>query len=161
MVSGWFIKRDQVPAEPTIKALSSIFKEAQGPWPDSGKDASIVKQCSQQLENISVRVHEIRDLPPVPKIGQHILIGAAFYSVYDLELLDSVITALRNREPLDERLEIFVLSCKNQADFEALMPGIGKVFQTPVVGLWKDGVLQDKASGRRAVEAIKRHYRLA
>lgn len=70
--------------------------------------------------------------------------------MYDVELLDSVIRASHNRDPLDERLEIFdVLSCKNQADFEALMPGIGKVFQTPVVGLWKDGVLQVKASGRR------------
>jgi hypothetical protein len=85
----------------------------------------------------------------------------AFYSLYDLELLDAV-TARLPEQASEERLEVFdVLTCRSQADFEACLPGIGNVFQTPVVGNWKHGVLENKASGHRAVETIERHYGIA
>jgi hypothetical protein len=52
------------------------------------------------------------------------------------------------------------MSCKSQADFESCLPGIGKVFQTPVVGIWSNGRLTEKASGHDAVRALRDHYQL-
>jgi len=161
MTWDWLAKRGQALRGPKTKALATIFKEAQKPYVDPGQHAWIVQACTKELERVSVGVHGIHDLPSPPEKGQRVLIGAAFYSLYDLELLDAITARLRER-PHEERIEIFdVMSCKSQADFEACLPGIGKVVKTPVVGIWIDGDLSEKASGNRAVEIVNRHYGLA
>ena len=161
MTWDWLAKRGRTLRGPKTKALAAIFKEAQKPYVDPGQHAWIVQACAKELERVSVRVHGIHNLPLPPEKGQRILIGVAFYSVYDLELLDAITAKLREC-PREEQIEIFdVMTCKSQADFEACLPGIEKVVQTPVVGNWIDGDLNEKASGHRAVGIIKRHYGLA
>ncbi len=39
-------------------------------------------------------------------------------------------------------------------DFEKYVPGIGKVFQTPVVGYWEDGLLKEKAWGKKGRDLL-------
>ncbi len=161
MIWDWLAKRGRTLHGPKTKALATLFKEAQKPYVDPGQHAWIVQACANELGRVSVGVHGIHDLPSPPEKGQRVLIGAAFYSLYDLELLDAITATLREH-PREERIEIVdVMSCKSQADFEACLPGIGKVVQTPVVGIWFDGDLNEKASGNRAVEIVKRHFGLA
>jgi hypothetical protein len=163
MVWKWVRRRFEIKhvREPETKTLATIFKEAQKrPGPE--QHALIVGQCARELEKLAVRVYEIHNLPPAPESGQRVVIGATFYSLYDLELLDAVMTTLQESEATEERLEIFdVTNIKTQADFEDCMPGIGKVFQPPVVGIWRDGVLKEKATGRQAAETVRRHYGLS
>jgi hypothetical protein len=71
-----------------MKALSAIFKEAQKAQLDADRPGLIVKQCAGQLREISVQIYKTCDLPSAPEKGRRVLIGAAFYSLYDLELLD-------------------------------------------------------------------------
>jgi hypothetical protein len=72
--------------------------------------------------------------------SRRVLIGVAPYSGYDLKLLEAL-----NELPLDpisDRIDVFdVLACQTQEDFEKYIPGIGKVYQTPVVGIWEQGRL--------------------
>jgi hypothetical protein len=81
------------------------------------------------------------------------LIGVAPYSAYDLKLLEVL-----NELPLDpasDRIDVFdVLACQKQEDFEKYVPGIGKVFQTPVVGIWGNGKLEETNSGHSAREQL-------
>ncbi len=161
MIWDWLSKRRRPLRGPKTKALATVFEGAQKPYVDPGKHAWIIRECAKELESISVRIHGIHDLPSPPEDGQRVLIGAAFYSLHELKLLDAIMARLRGQRS-EERLEVFdVLTCRSQADFEACLPGIGNVFQTPVVGNWKHGVLENKASGHRAVETIKRHYGIA
>jgi hypothetical protein len=119
----------------------------------------IVQQCSQELRKYSVPFYNVQEeLPRISDASLRILIGAAFYSLPELELIDAIVPRLQTDDPA-ERLQIFeVMSCKSQADFEACIPGIGKVLQTPVVGIWKNGTLIEKASVHNAAKILRSHY---
>ena len=88
---------------------------------------------------------------------RRVLIGVAPYSQYDLKLLEAL-----NELPLDpasDRIDVFdVLACQTQEDFEEYVPGIGKVYQTPVVGIWRNGKLEERNSGHSARELLMRLY---
>jgi hypothetical protein len=93
--------------------------------------------------------------------GRRLLIGVATWSQSDLQLLDTVADAL-----LAGRLtiiaEVFnVADCRAPADFEYSIPGLGRVYQTPVAGLRSDGELSQTASGKAARELIARAVGLA
>lgn len=93
---------------------------------------------------------------PIPAKGKRVLIGVATWSAYDMKLLDAVSQVLQ-RSPLDLMVDVFnVADCSSLESFERYMPGIGRVFQTPVVGLWSDGQLVDKATGRSGRELAAR-----
>jgi len=91
---------------------------------------------------------------PIPAKGKRLLIGVATWSAYDMKLLDAVSQALQ-RPVLDLTVEVFnVADCSSPEAFDQYVPGIGRVFQTPVVGLWSDGNLVDKATGRAGRELV-------
>jgi hypothetical protein len=76
-----------------------------------------------------------------------LLIGIATYSLYDLELLDALEEQLI-RSGADAGIYVFdVVAIVDSKDFERLLPGIGKVFQSPIIGLWKQNELKEKLSG--------------
>ncbi len=84
----------------------------------------------------------------MPNRGRRILLGVASYSLPDLALLDTLNEA-DGQGSIWPRLDVFnVLECKSVQDFERYVPGLGKVFQTPVVGYWEDGVLKENAWGK-------------
>jgi hypothetical protein len=92
---------------------------------------------------------------PPPSKGKRLVIGAGTYSAEDMKLLDLVrARAAQSSEP---RVEVFsTLACKSHEDFDKYVPGIGRVYQTPVAGLWVDGVLQEAATGAKARALIAR-----
>src|SRR5207249_3483682 len=75
-------------------------------------------------------------------------------SAYGMKLLDAVSQALQT-PPFDLTVEVFnVADCSPPETFDRYVPGIGHVFQTPVVGLWSEGHLVDKATGRAGRELV-------
>ena len=87
--------------------------------------------------------------------GARVLIGVAVYSLYDLDLLDS----LESNSFGDDVVQVFdVNSCTTMSDFEKYIPGIGNVFQTPVVGCWKDGQLNYREQGAAARDWLLTRY---
>jgi hypothetical protein len=79
-----------------------------------------------------------------PAIGRFLLIGVATWSGYDMKLLD----ALEQTPDGPEVIGVFdTAGCKSNEDFEARIPGLGMVLQTPAVGLWEDGKLLARGTG--------------
>jgi hypothetical protein len=88
--------------------------------------------------------------------GVRLLLGAAPYSLYDLALLDIIDEKLSEGQLATGQpasavwVDVFsTLACLSHADFGRYVPGLGNVFQTPVVGIWEEGVLRDRAWGAR------------
>ena len=87
--------------------------------------------------------------------GARVLIGVAVYSLYDLDLLD----VLESNSLGHDSVQVFnVNSCATMSDFEQYVPGIGNVFQTPVVGFWQDGQLTHRDTGASARDWIRNRY---
>jgi len=107
---------------------------------------------------------------PVCSSGRRLLIGVATYSSLDMRLLDLVSESVRCRRldglmkqqlslpaglsafvqvPKESlHIDVFsVLDCQSHEDFKPYIPSLGKVYQTPVAGLWDNGVLQSWATG--------------
>jgi hypothetical protein len=87
--------------------------------------------------------------------GTRLLIGVATYSGADLKLLDLLGEALERNGQEAPSINVFdTLDCTTHDDFDKYIPGMGKVFQTPVVGVWRNGALNEKASGKSARDLI-------
>jgi hypothetical protein len=79
-----------------------------------------------------------------------------------MQLLDALQEKLTQIPPRDERIEVFdVDSFTSMADFDKFIPGIGPVYHTPAVGVWHNGVFEEKASGVTARELIYTRFRLS
>src|SRR5262249_27284589 len=92
---------------------------------------------------------------PVCERGKRLLIGVATYSEYDMRLLDLLDDALGESRCSSIHVDVFdVLDCPTMDDFDRYVPGVGIVLQTPVVGVWENGVLKDKGSGAPAREKL-------
>jgi hypothetical protein len=140
--------------------FAGMFKDAQrfALCPDQ---YAALKEFSCNVGDGSFRIRAIGDLPSIRKTGRFILFGIAVYALPELELLDAIVEKRCKVENPEDRFEIFdVLTCHSQSDFENLIPGIGKVSQTPVVGVWSEATLIDKASGHEAVKVLSKHYDL-
>jgi len=97
----------------------------------------------------------------VPSSGRYTLIGIAPYSKSDLQLLDAIVKFMSEESAAHEKVEIFdILSCSNMDDIQIRVPGIGRVFQTPVVGIWDNGKLGYKASGAEGHRLIVGQFNL-
>jgi hypothetical protein len=94
-------------------------------------------------------------------IQSGVAIVIAFYSLPDLMFLDQLVSVLgaQPNATMKEEIVIFdVLSFKTMADFEILIPGIGPVYQTPVVGIWRDGELVKKGIGAKGCALLSEEY---
>ena len=70
--------------------------------------------------------------------GTRVLVGVAIWSLYDLALLDQLQATLANGN--HTTIDVFDIdTCQPPGDFDNYVPGIGRVFQPPVVGIWRDG----------------------
>jgi hypothetical protein len=93
---------------------------------------------------------------PIPRQGQWLLVGVATWSAHDMQLLDAVSQALEGG-PTGLAVSVFnVANCQSADAFEVYVPGVGSVFHTPVVGLWSEGKLVEKASGRAGRDLVAR-----
>lgn len=67
------------------------------------------------------------------------------YSLYDMELVDQLEAKL-SRETVKEEIYVSDIVSSPEFNFEDRLPGIGQVFDVPVVGYWKEGVLEVRLS---------------
>lgn len=85
-----------------------------------------------------------------------LLIGVATYSRYDMELLDLIDNVLNEQHLLQGHVYVFdITTCKTMECLEQYIPGIGGARQTPVVGVWQNGLLIAKGEGKIAKEIIR------
>lgn len=127
----------------------TVFRELLRPA--GGQTPGEVQQRAAELlpERVAAsRMHWWKPGDPVRATGRRLLIGAAVWSGYDLRLLDYVNAALADPRFADVAVDVFDCDqVQSQDGFEPYVPGIGPVSGTPVVGLWIDGKLADKAAG--------------
>jgi hypothetical protein len=96
---------------------------------------------------------------PITDRGTRVLVGVATWSGYDMRLLDVIDEALGRQDGEAPRVEVFNASyLPNQDVFEQYIPGLPPVFHTPVVGVWRDGILQERAEGYNARELVARMF---
>jgi hypothetical protein len=92
---------------------------------------------------------------PIPHTGERMLIGVATYSTLEMDLLDRLTPLVASLKPRGCVIELFnVRDVQSMADFEQFVPGIGSVYQTPIAGLWAQGLLVAKGTGAKARELI-------
>jgi hypothetical protein len=91
---------------------------------------------------------------PIEPAGRRLVLGIATWSVPDMTMLDELARAL-HRQPAGLVVDVFnVADVRSAGDFDRYVPGIGPVFHTPVVGLWIDGRLVAKASGKAGRDLV-------
>ena len=116
------------------------------------------KQFPELVSRSNLRLWKPGD--EIPNNKPRLLLGVATYSDSDMRLLD----ALDERVGVgtEERVDVFnVLDCKSQSDFAKYVPGISRVFQSPVVGVWEDGTLKRSLSGSEARHFLIDRYKLS
>jgi len=93
---------------------------------------------------------------PPPADRDRILLGVAVWSRYDLELLDRLeVTLTRHKQlPAIYVFDIDQIESIGPEAFEPYVPGIGKVYHTPIVGIWQNSVLTARAFGHKGRELL-------
>jgi hypothetical protein len=95
-----------------------------------------------------------------------ILIVIAAWSNYDLRLLDALSETPARRTKLDERIDIadideIIGPTENcELIMDKIIPEIGTIFHTPIVGIWENGMLVQKGSGAAGRDLIINRYGL-
>ena len=127
--------------------FEKLFEESRGRLDNSAYIWSKAPEILRETTLIP-----IEGLPAAPQ-RDGVLLGVAFYSLPDLQFLDSIV--IRSRDTVrDLRIDVFdVLSFKAMADFEGIFPGL-RPSMTPVIGIWKNGNLIEKDCGIRETRRI-------
>ena len=137
----------------TVGRFADLTRLPFGPTASDHQDAAR-SHFRTLLTSTSIRLHDHR---PAPKSGVFLLIGAATWSGYDMDLLDRIEDTLRFVKPKNLTLGAFDFDeCDSHEAFEKRIPGIGDVLQSPVVGLWVDGKLVQSATGFEARQLAER-----
>lgn len=85
---------------------------------------------------------------PILDKGERVLLGVATWSGYDMRLLDVIASRLSRPRTAPIQVDLFnTADCKRGSDFKQYIPRIGEVLVTPVVGVWRDGRLEEKGTG--------------
>jgi hypothetical protein len=119
------------------------------------------RQLERLLSESTLNAWHLGD--PVPTVGQRILVGVARWSAYDLRLLDALKQAHADGPRSHEHIDILDIDATGRVSgnwdfFERAIPGIGKVLQTPVVGIWENGALTQKGSGAAGRDLVINRY---
>jgi hypothetical protein len=95
---------------------------------------------------------------PIARQGTRILIGVATWSGYDMQLLDMLEEALSRATdvPLVEVFNAGILTSMDE--FYKYILEVPDVFHTPAVGVWRDGVLTERAAGYAARDLVARMF---
>ncbi|HKE55315.1 MAG TPA: hypothetical protein VKB46_01395 [Pyrinomonadaceae bacterium] len=133
--------------------MKTFLSLLDGDAPPSQQQALASKELPQRLAESKLR--NWSPGMPISGQGERVLIGIATWSIYDLKLLDSVQDSTV-RFPTDRVIDVFdVDQCKSSEDFDLYVPGIGMVYQTPIVGVWRQGVKVSSAWGASGRELLK------
>ena len=93
--------------------------------------------------------------------GNRLLIGVAVWSGYDLKLLDALEEAIRDGRGSGILVGVFDIDrLESPSDIERLIPGVGSVSHTPVVGYWVAGKLAEHGTGYPGRQLVCRLFGL-
>lgn len=116
------------------------------------------KRAREQLPN-RVAESSLRWWSPdqaLPRDARFLLVGVAVWSGYDMNLLDHL-----NPAAVTSDTPVYVFdadSIENASQLEAILPGIGVVHHTPIVGYWEDSQLVEKAVGFHGRQIVARRF---
>lgn len=124
----------------------------------------VSSQIEKMLSATGLNTWHLGD--PVLTAGQRVLIGIAAWSAYDLRLLDALSQVRPDKVGAQERIDILDIDAASRASggwdyFEHMIPGIGQVFHTPLVGIWENSTLTQKGSGAVGRDLIIDRYGLS
>jgi hypothetical protein len=95
---------------------------------------------------------------PIPRRGVFVLLGVATWSGYDMQLLDTLQEIMAGKRR-DWTIGIFNAGIlTGQEALREYVPDAPFVFHTPVVGVWRDGFLTDRAEGSTARDLVARMF---
>ena len=87
--------------------------------------------------------------------GTRLLIGIATYDSVELKLLDKL-AEIVGQKPQSLHVDVFnCLDCQQQEDFLQYFPGLTRVYQTPLAGIWIDGTFKEVKTGKFARDLIE------
>jgi hypothetical protein len=88
-------------------------------------------------------------------IGERYLLGVAVFSTYDLELLDELSVRINDGRLTPNRLDLFDIdNILRQEDLELYIPGLHGFIQPPALGVWRDGIVQERSQGFHARQRL-------
>ena len=93
----------------------------------------------------------------IPSVGPRFVVGVAIWSGYDMELMDALEEAAATLQEQNIPVEIFDMdSWLKAGDLNKYVPGIDEaiIFHSPLVGVWRNGELTEKAEGYKARELV-------
>lgn len=131
--------------------------------PAAHRSSWATSQLENRLSGSTLNAWHLGD--PVSPASKRILIGIAVWSAYDLRLLDALDQAFVDKPSAHERIDIFELDAEGRTSggyeyIEQVIPGLGRIYHTPIVGIWESSKLTKKDSGAAARELIIERYNL-
>ena len=146
---------------PTMRRFIDLLTE-QSKVPAEERPEWVTSQTKELLSRSSLNAWHVGD--PIPVVDHWVLIGIAAWSGYDLRLLD-VLAQARAKPGAQERIAVFDIDVEGNASrgydyLERIIPGLGKIYQTPVVGVWESGILKQCGSGFAGRNLIVDRYNL-
>ena len=117
---------------------------------------------SQSVSLLKDRVQRLAlawfpDQPETHRFDRRLVLGVAAWSIYDVRLLTLVSDAVARGTQPEFHVSVFDIDeLSSSQDLQQTFPGIGEVFQPPVVGYWDAGQLKETASGYAAHEVVGR-----
>jgi hypothetical protein len=95
----------------------------------------------------------------LPTEQRFLLVGVAVWSGYDMNLLDHLDLAVKSGANPATNVFVFDTDAVSTPEgFESILPGIGFVHHTPVVGYWDRGKLVEKAVGFEGRQIVARLF---
>jgi hypothetical protein len=136
-----------------VGEFAELFQET-AKLPILEQDTYVSGRLRELLALNSVRMWTIgEDIPVVPT---WMLIGIATWSLPDLGLLDLVCERRTKKRTLE--IAVSDMSHYSMRDINRCIPGIGKVFHTPILGIWRASLLTKSASGFAARQSIREYF---
>jgi len=141
------------------------FEDLLRPDPDLsiGKQQRLAIEQLREMVSQSATMNYFRLGDSIFVKGTRILLGVGGYFLADLRLLDALNDILSEISFPSIRVDVFEvqdvadLSDFKMSDYEKYIPGIGR-FDIPIVGVWEDGVLAQKAFGAAAREVLTQYF---
>lgn len=95
----------------------------------------------------------------ITSVGTRVIVGvAASYSSFELALLDQLHEKLSLPQFSCVRVDTFDAGNEPTFQFEAYIPGIGKVVNTPLAAIWDNGKLRESGFAIAAVNLLVKYF---